>query len=183
MEMEPDKIVTRHGLIFAAIGGIFYILLVLGSFVFLSENLPTYSFTIIMGYALFLGILGYEAYTIHAKLDFQAQIKQLFRALFITILISELAFAATTYIYIHYIDLEYVSRYYASNKEWLKSSKMPAENKTELLQGILNMKTVGFWTVMQVFLTSVIKDSIFAFLIAFIITRAFKYKDQAIANT
>lgn len=135
-----------------------------------NRNLPEFSLMGIGAKSLVIILVFLAGYLYARSLNRDAEIRPLFRTMFIMVLAGEISIATMDYLCMFHLFPDFVQTFYEHNKVWLKEhSHWPEERQKEALQDILNLKTVRFQDILQSFLRSIITSSIFAIIFAFII--------------
>lgn len=162
-------------IIYGIIAAIYYAIVVWVRYTYFDNNLPAFSLASIIGYVILILFLVFVAFDAKKRNGDVAEIKLMFQSMFIVIVFAEVSFAVMNYAYLFQINPAWIDQYYENNVVWTREhSKWPEERKQEVLQSILASKEASVPQTLMNMMRSIISDSIFAFIIAFIIKQANK---------
>lgn len=120
-EVNPQKpSASALGLKMGIITALVYVILLLLRYMFLSYNPMVFTGSMIISYFVILFFYGITARQRRKDLGGFADIRDLFGAVFICILITEVVYCLFNYIYLNYIDPNYVAAFQQSTIEYIK---------------------------------------------------------------
>lgn len=167
--MQPNSKYTL-GVRYGLITGVIYIILLFIRYRFTDLNPNYIGLIAIISYVAILLMFLFTGINRKKELGGTAEMKDIFQSIFITILITELCFVLFNWIYFKFID--------PSFWEKLKTASIVMMKKLNLSQSQINEQLKGFSDAGQMtqpgglirgYGTSVIIDSIFGLLFAFIL--------------
>ncbi|HET8574531.1 MAG TPA: DUF4199 domain-containing protein [Edaphocola sp.] len=120
-DIIPEKPSTfALGLKMGIITALVYIILLLLRYMFLSYNPMIFTGSVIISYIIILVFYGMTVWQRRKDLGGYAEIRDLFGAVFICILITEIVYCAFNYIYLNFIDPGFFTRFEQSTIEYIK---------------------------------------------------------------
>lgn len=164
---------TQKKSTFVSIGivmAILYFIINILKFEYLSAHIAMMSMASTFIYLFFLILQFFVAnYSVRINKN-TFDFKKVFQALFITLLLYELGYTLGNYIYIQFINPEFVQEFYDRNKIAIETIyvNLDRETKDTILQEILSMKNTSLSLTIQFYFRGVIFSSIAAFIISFI---------------
>lgn len=172
--MTNQKNTTRYGLKAGLIIAAIYVLMLWIRFTFFDFNPFAFFLCRFISYAIFLIGLALVAVRKRNNQGGYAEIKDLFRPLFIVILISEISFFAFTFIYLNYINPGFFKEFEQSMIAFASSTHKSMKDLQPKLDDIRQQDIVksNFWFLLKNSLfTDIVKDSIFGLMISFFLRK------------
>jgi amino acid transporter len=157
---------VRYGLI----TGFIYIVLLFLRYHFTSANPVFFGLFAVVTYVIILLLFLYTGISRKKQLGGIAEMKDIFQAIFITILITELCYVLFNWIYFKFIDPSFWEKLRAASLEMMENAKLSQDQIDEKMK---NFKDVDQQTkplgLLKGYGTSVVMDSIFGLLFASIL--------------
>lgn len=156
------------GIKYGIIGGLMYIILLFLRYTYLGSNPLQLGVSAGLSYLLFIVIMILAVLARRKELGGYADIKDLFQTVFIVILITEICYCVFNFIYLTYIDKEYMNRFIQSTRQWMTDKGLGEDMIEEQMSKIESQKKM---TIGKFFLglgSSVVIDSILGIVIALI---------------
>ncbi len=178
--MTETKNGTRIGLLWGVVAGIVYMILLYLRYRFFGSTASMLSIFSSVAYVIFLALLVVAAYYRRQQLGGYATIKEIFSSVFIVILIAEVCFTLFNYIYLTYIDPGYLERFGHQTLEMMREQKVSEQRLKEFADIMKDQKQTSFGTLMIGLAQSIVMDSVFGLIIAFILKR--KKQEEYIIN-
>jgi len=120
-EVSPEKpSALALGLKMGILTALVYVVLLLLRYMFLSYNPMVFTGSVVISYLIILVFYGITAWQRRKDLGGYAEIRDLFGAVFICILITEVVYCLFNYIYLNYIDPDFFAKFQQSTIEYIK---------------------------------------------------------------
>jgi hypothetical protein len=157
---------VRYGLI----TGFIYIVLLFLRYHFTSSNPVFFGLFAIISYAVILLLFLFTGIMRKKQLGSPAEMKDIFQAIFITILIAELCYVLFNWIYFKFIDPSFWEKLRAASQAMIEKAGLPQDQIDEKMKNFKDVdqqsKPLGL---IKGYGTSVVVDSIFGLLFASIL--------------
>lgn len=175
MNTEQTVNSSSHGLKWGLIISVAYaILLFLRFYLGASSFLYFFGLTFI-GYCTALGLLFVCGYRHRKENGGWVEMKEVFKSMFIAVLVFELLYILFTFVYLKYIDPTFFDKLRVSTEEVLNAVKQPQSDTDKILNNIDIMKdqakNMGAFDFIRSYLTYVGVTGLFALLFAFLLKR------------
>ena len=160
------------GVKYGLLAGLIYIVLLLLQYTFPSESPIAFAGIKLVIYLIIIGVFVFAAIARKKELGGYADFKTVFQTIFITIVITEVLYAAFNYIYLNYIDPQFLDTVTNNTITWLEKKGLPQEQLDKQIETMKERSVkpslrntfvgIGIW---------VIIDSIFGLIIAAIVKK------------
>lgn len=164
-----------HGIKWGLIIGLAYALLLYLRYAVGSNNVVLFGLFTIVGFIAVLVLLLVSGFQFRKQNGGFVEMKELFKTLFIAVLIFEAFYALFTFVYLKYVDPEFFAKLRNSSETLLISAGQPQPEIDKTLANIDKMsessKNVNVFDVLKSYLYAVGITGLFALLFAFIIKR------------
>lgn len=166
------KPINKYALNFGLLAFLYYAVATIITYQFFGEHNALFSTAYMVSYVLFLALLCFFAWYYKYKVNSEVAMKELFRLVFIAIILGELGLAITQYLFVTQWNPTFFDSLYRNTKAWMDAnSGWSEEQKATMLENINNQKNVPFKSLFSAYAQSLIKDSIVAMIFIFIIKR------------
>ena len=158
------------GLIIAAL----YVLMLWIKFTFLSYNPFAFYLGSFISYFIIIAALVITGVQKRSSMGGYAEIKDLFRPIFISIIFAEVAYLLFTYFYLNYINPTFFQTYEESMNAFVHKNKMSAEKIKEQIEMVRSQakSSKDFWGLAKSLLARwIVVDSIFGLMISFFLRK------------
>lgn len=157
---------VRYGLI----TGFIYIVLLFLRYHFTASNPIFFGLLAIVSYVVILVLFLFTGIMRKKQLGGSAEMKVIFQAIFITILITELCYVLFNWVYFKFIDPTFWEKLRAASLDIIEKAKLPQDQIDEKMKSFKDVdqqtKPLGL---IKGYGTSVVVDSIFGLLFASIL--------------
>lgn len=153
-------------------------------YAYFSAHISELSMAALVNFVIFLVLLFIVAqHSVQAN-NAVFEFKKVFQSMFLVIIVAEFGNVLMNYIYPFYIQPDFIDQFYERNVTALTTinKNMAEDQRTLILDNIKNMKTTAPNDLIMMYLKEVIFDSIFAFVIVFIIKIMNKTSTPIIVN-
>lgn len=186
--IEQQKEIKQDKLTFILIGmavGVLYAILNYFKYAYFSSHISEMSMAAVVNFFIILVILFLVGQLSVKKNNHSFDFKKCFQAIFLVILIAELGNVLMNYIYPFYIQPDFIDMFYERNVTALVeiNKNMDEDQRQAILDNIKNMKTTAPKDLTMLYFKEVIFDSIFGFLIVFLIKIINKSNTPQIINS
>jgi hypothetical protein len=159
------------GIKFGLLSAVVYIVLIIIWYKALGNNPMMLGMAKAVSYVIIIIIFFLAAYTRRKELGGYATVKEIFGTVFIVILFAELSCGIFNYLYLRYIDPEYLQRFAVSTVEWMRQNGQDPERIKEFTEAARSQTETSFGIVLLDIAQKVIVSSIVGLLISFIMKR------------
>jgi hypothetical protein len=158
------------GLRYGLITGLIYIVLLYLRYHFTASNPVFFGLFAIISYLIILFFFLLTGITRKKQLGGSAEMKDIFQAIFITILIAEFCYVLFNWVYFKFIDPSFWDKLRAASLNMMEKAGLSQDQIDEKMKNFRDVdqqtKPLGL---IRGYGTSVVIDSIFGFLFAFIL--------------
>lgn len=175
MKNEQSVNSASHGLKWGLLIGVVYALLLFLRFYFGANSFLTFSGLTFVGYLVVLILLFFCGYQLRKANGGWIEMKEVFKAMFISVLIFELIYITFTFVYLKYIDPAFFDKLRTSTETILLATKQPQSDIDKALESMELMKKqsleMGAFDFIRSYLTYVGVTGLFALIFSFILRR------------
>lgn len=173
---------AAHGIRWGLIIGIVYCVLLFLRFQLGADNAGIFSILVFLGFITVVTLLFFCGKNFRKKNGGYAEMKELFKTMFIAILIFEFLYALFTVVYLKYINPEFFDRFRVSMENLLLMAKQPQADIDKALDAIdawaTQAKSLSVFDFLKTYLYNVAVTGLFALLFAFILKRKQPFADN-----
>lgn len=156
----------RYGLII----GFIYIILLLVRYHFTSSNPILFGLLAIASYVVILLLFLFTGIMRKKQLGGTGEMKDIFQAIFIAILITELCYVLCNWVYFKFIDPEFWNKLKAASLVIIEKARLPPDQVDEKMKSFKDADQQSKpWGLIKGYGTGVVVDSIFGLLFASIL--------------
>jgi len=174
MDQAIKTNINKQAFLYGVIVGVIYIVLLTVENMFVSNMFGFYAIKIV-GFLLYLTAIGLFAGQIRKSLGGYIDFKTVFGAIFIMILVSEVFYFVYNYIYLLYIDPNFMEKIKESTLGWMEKNKVPQESldttSAKFDQQIEEAKHFSIGKNLLNFFSFVVLDSLFGLIVAAIVKK------------
>lgn len=168
---EKNKMAALYGLIL----GIIYLVLYSACNILVGKFIAFYLAKFV-GYVLFFIIMGVFATRIKKSNGGYIEFREIFGAIFIMILISELIYVVYNFIYYKYIDPQFMDKMKVAYMTFMENFKIPDDkledaNKS-MDKAMAEVKTFNLLNNLKSYLSIIIMDSLFGMLVCLAVRKS-----------
>ena len=162
-----------HGVKWGIIIGFVYSILLLIRYTTGASNPIMLGIWSFLGYSIVLVLLLISGFQLRKKSGGFIELKQVFKILFLSVLIYELFYAVFNFIYLKYVNPEFFHTLRNSTEELLQKSNQPQEKIDEMLEKMDEQASanMNIFDVLKSYLISISISGIFALIFALIIKK------------
>jgi hypothetical protein len=124
--MDTEKSLAA-GIKYGIMGGLFYVVLLYIQFTFGASNPIVFAFYKFITYIIILAVFIFAGISRRKELGGFANFKTIFQTLLVTIVITELFYALFNYIYLNYIDPQFMDNFLSNTLNWMENNNVPQE--------------------------------------------------------
>jgi Protein of unknown function (DUF4199) len=158
------------GIRFGLIIGCIYIILLFIRYHFSSSNPIFFGLFAIVTYVVIVLLFLLTGIMRKKQLGGSAEMKDIFQAIFITILITELCYVVFNWIYFKFIDPAFWDKLKAASLIIIEKARLPQDQVDEKMKNFKDVdQQTRPWGLIKGYGTSVVVDSIFGLLLASIL--------------
>ena len=151
--------------------GLVYCVLIYIENRFFSNDTMVFTAVKCLGFLLILAGFFYTANESKKQNGGYITFQEALRVLLVTIAICELLYLVFNFIYVKYIDPEYMNRLKISMKAFLQKSNLSSDEINNRMKPFDGAGTITVWSLIQSYGFAIIVDAVFAVIIASIIKR------------
>lgn len=164
--MSAEKSLSA-GVKYGLIAGLVYVILLFVQFNYASGNPITFSLSKIGTYILILVIFLLAALARRKELGGYADFRSLLQTIIVVIIITEVCYGIFTYVYLTYVDPQFMDNFINRTMIWLEKNEVPQEQidkQVEMMKSGAKTPTIG--TTLLGIGMWIILDTIFGIIIA-----------------
>ena len=168
---------VKNGLMFGLIIGLVYCVSIFLRFNLLSLGPIMVGVITLLFYCIVIGLLVFCGVKRRKELGGYIELKDAFQTIFVAVLIGEFIYLLFNFIYMKYIEPDYLDKFMRSMEKWIENSPMSDTKKDETLDKIRSSmesqkaKGVTFKGAALSYLISVCVTGVIGFIIALIIRK------------
>lgn len=175
MNTEQSVDSGSHGIKWGLIIGAVYAVLVLLRYYFGSGNVLAFSLLTYVGFPIVLVMLFLSGRQLRIANGGHIEMREAFKAMFISVLIFEAFYMAVTFVYLKYLDPHFFEKLRQSTEDLMIAAKTPQKDIDKMLSNLDQVqeqsKQVGVLDLLKTYLYSIGLTGLFALLFAFILKR------------
>lgn len=175
MNNEQTVNSASHGVRWGLLIGAVYAVLLFLRFYLGASSFITFSGLTFVGYITVLVLLFFCGYQLRKANGGWIEMKEVFKGMFIAVLIFEFIYMAFTFIYLKYIDPHFFDKLRSSTETILLATKQPQSDIDKALESMELMKKqaleMGAFDFIRSYLTYVGVTGLFALIFSFILRR------------
>jgi amino acid transporter len=175
MNTEQTVNSGSHGLKWGLIISVVYAILLFLRFYFGASSFLAFFGLTFVGYAVVLILTFICGYRLRRDNGGWIEMKEVFKSMFIAVLVYEFVYMLFTFVYLKYVDPTFFDKLRASTEDILQAVKQPQSDTNKILNNIDLMKdqakNMGTFDFIRSYLTYVGITGLFALLFSFILKR------------
>jgi hypothetical protein len=160
------------GIRFGLLAGLVYVLLLFIRYKFFGSTPPPFFRVAMVSYLVILMIYLLAGIARKKELGRYAEVREIFQCIFIVILIAEFSYVVFNFVYLKYVDSDFLRRFQENSLAYFRKMNYSSEQiDTEMKSIQVQSEMVKPGGLIKGFGSIVIVDSIFGFIFAFILKK------------